>query len=439
MEKMMKKFKITVLMTLCLALMGISTAVHAQTEVTLTAWTADQLYLDYFNSRLPDFQALHPELKITFNGVADSSAPANALNAIAANPDNPGLPDMLGMERAQFGNYMKEGIVAKYFLDLTDLVAADRSDYSEGRMAIYTYDGKLYGLESQLAASLLYYQPDVFTAAGVDVPTTWEQVINDVGPKLAAKGSAFSFATNDGDWFLMFFDQRGGFVFDKDGNFVMGDDTNKPLAVEVATALQKGIQNGTFMVVLGGNVWSGADIPTAYTSGKLAGTVMPDWWATCCLEPDAGPDMSGKWKVAVPPVWEGGGHSTLTWGGTGWMVSSQSPNAALAKEFLAFAYLGLESQVKKFQQINNFPWYIPAFADPRVKDLADPYFSNQHLGEFYGQVAADVPVWYNSPFFPDVKKALADNLPGLFDGSLTPEAFVETAIKTSQDAIDFGS
>ncbi len=435
----MKKLSLVILLVFCFTLIGVSTVVHAQTEVTLTAWTADKNYLAFFNSRLPDFQALHPDVKITFNGVEDSNAGQNALNAIAANPDNPGLPDMIGLERAQFGNFMKEGIIDKYFLDLSDLVAKDRSDYAEGRMAIYTFNGKLYGLESQLAASLLYYQPDVFAADGVDVPTTWEQAINDVGPKLAAKGSAFSFATNDGDWFLMFFDQRGGFVFDKDGNFVMGDDTNKPLAVEVATLLQKGVQNGTFMVVLGGDVWSGATLPTAYTTGKLAGTVMPDWWPSCCLEADAGPDMAGKWKVALPPVFEGGGHSTLTWGGTGWAVSSQSPNAELAKEFLAFAYLGLDSQVEKFQQINNFPWYIPAMSDPRVTGLADTYFSGQHLGEFYAKVGADVPVWYNSPYFPAVKKALADNLPGLFDGSMTPEAFVDTSIKTAQDAIDFGS
>src|SRR6185369_12456014 len=112
-------------------------------------------------------------------------------------------------------------------------------------------DGKLYALESQLAGSLLYYQPAVFEAAGVEVPTTWEQVINDVGPKLAAHGSAFTFATNDADWFLMYYYQRGGVFFDADGNFVFADDTNRPLAVEVATQLQRGIQNGTFMVVLG--------------------------------------------------------------------------------------------------------------------------------------------------------------------------------------------
>jgi hypothetical protein len=39
---------------------------------------------------------------------------------------------------------------------------------------------------------------------------------------------------------------------------------------------------------------------------------------------------------------------------------------------------------------------------------------------------------------PDVKQAAADNLPGLFDGSLTPEEFVDKVIDITQEAIDFG-
>jgi arabinosaccharide transport system substrate-binding protein len=431
----MKNFRLLMLLALCLGVLSIGTLIHAQEEVTITAWTHDQLYLDYFMERLPAFQELHPEVTINFEGVYDSAAPTNALNAIAAGEP---LPDMLGIERGQFANYTRNGIIAQYFLDLTDLVEPERENYAEGRLAIYQYEGRQYALESQLAASLLYYQPAVFEAAGVDVPTTWEQVVNETGPALVEHGSAFTFATNDGSWFMMYFNQRGGVIFDPEGNFTMGDETNRPLAVEVATLLQQGVENGSFMVVLGGDVWGGATLPTAYQEGSLAGTVMPDWWSTCCLQPYGGPEMEGDWRVALPPVWEGGGHSTLTWGGTGWAVSSASPNAELAKEFLAFAYLGLESQVLKFESINNFPWYIPAFEDPRVSGLEDPYFGGQHLGEFYGQVAADIPAWYQNPFLPNAITAMGDNLPGLFDGTLTPDQFVDTVVQTTQEAIDFG-
>jgi arabinosaccharide transport system substrate-binding protein len=429
----MKKISLVIVMLLCISLMSVGIVTYAQQEVTLSAWTHDQLYLDYFNSRLEEWEALHPEITFTYDFVVDSQAPTSALNAIAAGEE---IPDLLGIERGQFPNYMRNGIIADYFLDLSDLVADEIDNYSAGRMAIYTYEGRLYALESQLAASVLYYQPAVFEAAGAEVPETWEELLES-GAQLAASGSAFTFATNDGTWFQMYYNQRGGAIFNENGEFVMGDETNRPLAIEVATYIQQAIESGVFFVVLGGDVWSGATIPTAYTEGRLAGTVMPDWWSTCCLQSYV-PDMAGEWAVAVPPRWAGGGHSTLTWGGTGWAVSSQSPDSAIAKEFIDFMYLGLESQVLKFQEINNFPWYFPAYDDPRVNELEDPFFGGQRLGEIYGQVAADVPVWYQSPFGAAANTALGDNLPALFDGSITPEQFVDTVITTTQDAIDFG-
>jgi ABC-type glycerol-3-phosphate transport system substrate-binding protein len=262
-------------------------------------------------------------------------------------------------------------------------------------------------------------------------------VLNEVGPALAEQGSAFTFATNDGAWFQMYFNQRGGAIFNENGEFVMGDETNRPLAIEVATYVQQAVANGTFMVVLGGDVWSGATIPTAYQEGRLAGTVMPDWWSSCCLQPGV-PDMAGQWAAALPPRWEGGGYGTLVWGGTGWAVSSQSPDAEIAWEFLEFMYLGLESQVRRFEEVNMFPTMFEAANDPRVTELEDPFFGGQRLGELYSQLAPEVPVWYQSPFGSSANQALSDNLPALFDGTLTPEAFVDTVIQITQDAIDFG-
>lgn len=430
----MKKFVIVLLLMVCFSILSVGFTVRAQTEVTLTAWTHDQLYIDYFQSRLAEFQELHPDISLTFEPTTDSQAVQNALNAIAAGEQG---PDLLGIERGQFPNFMRNGIIAEYFLDLTDRIGDRRGDYAEGRWTIYSFEGRIYAVESSLTASVLYYQPEVFEAAGVEVPTTWEQVLNDVGPKLAANGSAFTFATNDGSWFQMYFNQRGGQIFDENANFVMGDETNRPIAIEVADFVQKAVQNGTFMVVLGGDVWSGATIPTAYQEGKLAGTVMPDWWASCCLKPGV-PDMEGKWAAAAPPVWEEGGFATLNWGGTGWAVNSKSPNAELAWEFLEFMYLGKESQIQRFEQINMFPTMFEAAEDPRVTGLEDPFFGSQKLGEIYAELAPEVPIWYQSPFGSNANTALGDNLPGLFDGTLTPEAFVDAVVNTTQEAIDFG-
>ncbi len=429
----MKKTPLVLLALLCLVMLGISPAVSAQQEVTLTAWTHDQLYLNYFNSRLEEWEALHPDITFTYDFVVDSNAPTNALNAIAAGEP---YPDLLGIEQGAFPNFMRNGIIADYFLDLTDRIGDRREEYAEGRFSIYSYEGRIYAIESSLTASVYYYQPAIYEENGLEVPTTWEEAL-EVGAQLAENGSAFNFVSNDGSSFEMMLQQRGGLVFDEMGDFVLADETNRPLAIEVADLMQRGVANGAFMVVLGNDVWSGATIPTAYREGHLAGTAMPDWWASCCLKPGV-PDMEGQWAVAPPPVWEGGGFSTMVWGGTGWAVSSQSEHAELAWEFLDFMYLGLESQVRRFLEINMFPTMFEAANDPRVIELEDPFFGGQRIGEIYAQLAPEVPVWYQSPFRSDFRTASANNLPALYDGTLTPEAFVDEIIRYTQEAIEFG-
>jgi arabinosaccharide transport system substrate-binding protein len=427
---MIKRFFILILA--CLALFGVSATVSAQTEVTLSAWTHDALYIEFFNSRLAEWEAMHPDIKFTYDFQIIPNAWDRYLEALAAGET---LPDLLGLEQGGFPKFMKDGIIEKYFVDLSDLVADNRADYAEGRMSIYSYNGKLYGLESSLTASVYYYQPKIFEDNGVEVPKTWEEMLA-AGEVLGKKGIALNVATDDGNWFQMWFNQRGGAVFDKDSKFVFGDETNRAMAIEVADFIQKGVKNGTLMVVLGGDHWGGVTIPTAYREGRLAGQVMPDWWSSCCLMPGV-EEMAGQWKVALPPVWSGGGAKTLVWGGTGWAVS-QSEHSDLAKDFIAFMYLGQESQVQKFEKINMFPWMLSAYNDPRITTLEDPFYGGQKLGEIYAQLADGVPVWYQSPFRSDWGTAVHDNLPLLFDGTLTPEAFVDAVTTKTQEAIDFG-
>jgi len=428
----MRKLKFALMLALCLTLIGVSTLVTAQQEVTLTAWTHDQLYLDYFNSRSAEFDAAHPDLKITYDFQVVPDAGTATLNALAAGEP---IPDLLGIEQGWFPNFMKDGIIGNYFVDLTDLIGDRRDEYAEGRWSIYSAEGRLYAIESSLTASVYYYQPKIFEDNGIEVPTTWEEMLA-AGETLGPKGIALNVATNDGNWFQMLLNQRGGQIFDEDSNFVLGNEENRNLAIEVATFIQRAVENGTFFVVLGGDHWSGVTIPTAYREGRLAGQVMPDWWSSCCLKPGV-EDMAGQWRVAPPPTWEGGGAKTLVWGGTGWAVS-KGEDQELAWEFLDFMYLSKESQIQRFEKINMFPTNFEAMNDPRVSQLADAFYGDQLIGEIYAEVGPDVPVWYQSPFRAAGATAVSDNLPLLFDGSMTPEAFVDEVVRRTQEAIDFG-
>ena len=166
----MQKTRFFSLMAACLGLLGLGVmSVGAQTEVNLSAWTHDQLYLDYFNSRLEEWEALHQDTTFTYDFQMISNAPEAYLQALAANEP---VPDLLGLEQGQFPNFMKNGVIASNFLDLTDRIGADREKYAEGRFSIYSYEGRIFALESSFTESVYYYQPAVYEAAGVEVPTT---------------------------------------------------------------------------------------------------------------------------------------------------------------------------------------------------------------------------------------------------------------------------
>src|SRR6185436_212369 len=99
----MKRYKLVLLLALLLVTVMMGTVAQArQTEVKLTAWTHDQLYLDYFNSRLPEWEAAHPDMKFTYDFQVIPNAWDQALTALAAGEP---LPDLLGIERGGFGGF----------------------------------------------------------------------------------------------------------------------------------------------------------------------------------------------------------------------------------------------------------------------------------------------------------------------------------------------
>jgi ABC-type glycerol-3-phosphate transport system substrate-binding protein len=435
MEKfLVKKYQLVLLAILCVALLGMGIVTSAQSEVTLTAWTHDQLYLDYFNSRLEEWEALHPDITFTYDFQIIPNAPEAALTALAAGEE---MPDLLGIEQGGFPNFMRDGVIADHFLDMTDLIGDRRSEYAEGRWALYSYEGGIYAIESSLTASVYYFQPAIFEENGVEVPTTWEGAL-DLYTNGFPSDVALTVATNDANWFQMLFNERGGAVFDESSEFVFNTEENQALAVEVASFIKEGIDAGLFLVVLGGDHWSGVTIPTAYREGRLAGQVMPDWWSTCCLKPGV-EDMAGQWRITTPFVWEGGGYETLVWGGTGWAVSTDTPDSEIAWQFLEFMYLGEESQIRRFEQINMFPTNFAAMEDERVTALTDPFYGDQQIGEIYAELGDGVPVWYQSPFRAAFATAVGDNLPLLFDGTISAEEFVEEVTRITEEEIEFGS
>lgn len=106
----------------------------------------------------------------------------NALIAAKKTPDvficNPG-PNLT--------QYVEAGVAA----DLTEILNNKEKDwygnFTEGIFERMTYDGKIYAVPTNFAASLVFYNTEMFQAAGVEVPTNFTEWI-DACQKLKEAG-----------------------------------------------------------------------------------------------------------------------------------------------------------------------------------------------------------------------------------------------------------
>lgn len=404
----------------------------AQEPVTLSLWTHDPLYISFFQKRVEKWNAEHDDYEITLETQQIPDPDTAFLTAVAAGEP---VPDLIGVEITRFPQYMQDNLAADLFVDLTDRVGDRFGDFVEGRWTPYMTEGRIYGVESALSASAYYYQPEIFESRGLTPPTTWDEFL-ETGQVLAEDGIATSVMTDDPQGpFSMMFLQRGGQVFDENGEFVFGSEENRQIALEVLDTIRQGIDTGAFLVVLGNDFWGGT-IPTTFSEGRLAGIVAPDWYSSCCLKPGV-ESMSGAWRIAAMPTWPAGGYSTSTWGGTAFMITQRSEHPDVAWSLLEDAYLTLNGQLDRYATIQFYPTMLEALEDPAVTEAPEPFYGNQKTGAVFAEVALDTPLLYQSPNRPAYLTAVVDNLPLFFDGTLSGEAFINAVVQYTEDEIFF--
>ncbi len=133
--------------------------------------------IDRFNA---EYEGVYHVTPITTN-LEEYDAKLNALIAAGDCPDvyicNPG-PNMKV--------YVESGAAA----DLTDILNAESEWYgtfTEGIFERLTYDGKIYAVPTNFAAALTFYNTKIFEEVGVEVPTTYDELL-DVCQKIQDAG-----------------------------------------------------------------------------------------------------------------------------------------------------------------------------------------------------------------------------------------------------------
>jgi len=199
-------------------------------NLTLSFWGSD-LDTQVYQERVNMFMEKNPDIKVELMYIpSDYSQKVQTMIAGGTAPDVIQLSE-------DVHSYSSKGQV----ISLNDFVAKDSLDlkvrYGEtgGLTTAYSMDGNLYAMPDRGGALILYYNKDMFDAAGVSYPTkdwTWVEFL-DATQKLTIRDgdtvTQYGFAAGGWwPWWMSFIYMNDGAVLDASGQPVV----NSPEAVE---------------------------------------------------------------------------------------------------------------------------------------------------------------------------------------------------------------
>ena len=249
--------------------------------------------------------------------------------SIGASADE--LPDLVIQDNPDTAAYASMGI----FADLTGKF--DVSTYFPGPVNSCTLDGKLYGVPFGSNDLLLYYNKDMLAAAGANVPTTWDELLDTA--KKCTKDNVYGFAHSS--------------VQNEEGTFnfltwvwstgVTAYEMNSEGGIKALTMAKNLIDSGA-MPKEAIN-WTQGDTMNQFISGNLAMMINGTWQVPTMREQV--PDLN--WGVAPIPIDK---QQASGLGGENYSVIAGG-NEAATIEFLKFA-----TQKEQSLQMTNAMGYI---------------------------------------------------------------------------------
>lgn len=287
-------------------------------------------------------------------------------------------PDITAFATERIGGYAESGAILPID-DIYDSGQVDSSKIPEVFNENLQYDGNYYGVPVNIASLILYYNKDLFDAAGIDYPTsdwTWDD-LEKAALALTQEVNGeqqygFGMATNNTIqmWPIMIWAGGGDFI--QDGKSVFNSSEN----VETITRWANLITNNG----IGPATCSGADIDTLFSTGKL-GMYFCGPWA-------AGTFDAAEMNYGMAGVPEGpAGKATLAQGVGMYMTSSAAEEKKEAiYDFFAY-WQGMDAQVEWSGSVGYPVANTDAAADERLADNeAVKLFSEQvEYAHFYLQ------------------------------------------------------
>jgi multiple sugar transport system substrate-binding protein len=318
------------------------------------------------------------------------------------------LPDLVLIDNPDMAAYARMGL----FADITDKLAgwSALGQYFEGPLNSCKLDGKLYGLPFGSNDLALYYNQKMLDAAGVTVPTTWDEL------KVAAKKLTGNGVTGLGESNVK--TEEGTFQFIPWLVSAGGDPAkvDSEAGVKAFTLISDMVKDGSMSKE--SMNWVQSDVLKQFMAEKVAMMINGPWQVPT-LQKDA-PDL--KWGVALIP--KDTKYASVL-GGENWgIVNGKNVDATVS--FLKYITDG-DVYLSYIGKFGYFPSRKDLAADKQWTD--DPIYK-----VFIEELNYAVPRG-PSPKWPELSNAISQALQEVIAGIKTPEAAAGDAQKTISEVL----
>lgn len=245
--------------------------------------------------------------------------------------------------------------------DFFETTGTDKGDFSTASLEALTYNGSQLMIPMQVHSTFLFWNKDLFEAAGLDSeapPETWDQVaqyaakITDSSKKIYGIGLPVSGAPC---YFDAMFKSNGGDVVSEDGKSSILDSEEN---LKTLQYIQDLVANGDAPKGA-----TGADTDNLMLAGQLGIYCSGPWLVSGLKENDI------NFGVTAMPAGTAGQAGVIEVQGFG--VTSTCSDAEKAAAYDFIAYWNTTQVCKEWSMRNGFPPYLKSVAeDSEVK--ADP-------------------------------------------------------------------
>lgn len=399
-------------------------AAAADEDQTLTVWCWDPNFNIYAMQQAEKiYQEDHPDFKLDIQENVYSDIETKLITA-ATSGDYSTLPDIFLMQ--DYSYHKDVTSFPDVFTELTES-GIDFTQFSAGKLADSTVDGKNYGVPFDNGATIMAIRSDIVEEAGLTTDDfkdiTWSKFM-ELAKTVKDKTGTPMLTTSGGSELVLEMLQSAGASPIVDGEVKIADNEVLKQAVEVYAQLV----NEGYMTEY--TDWD--QYIASMNNGDAAGVINGCWIMSSV---QAAEDQAGKWAVVNMPALDDvdGATNYANCGGASWAVSSNCKNTELAFDFLKSTF---GSSVELYDDLlpnaGAIASYIPA-AQSDVYNQASDFYGGQAVYKDIVGYAGSVPAFDCGAYYSDIRSALTDAITNVVQNN----ADIDGEMNNAQETLEF--